>query len=173
MPCSLLYVTALLIFNVLSSQPFITPPSPTDTHTYINISKVINLKEERFTDYPPSVIFMTLTLLRGDFGYWWKVKETLTEKEKGKSIKILWVQSYRGIWLKPLQQMLHETAIRDLPSHLLSKWDAAFLPFPFLPRNVPPSQGKERQNMSLNGKENNVCGFLFFLIKQSFPSVSV
>lgn len=61
-------------------------------------------------------------MLRGHFGYWWKVKRDMgREREKGKSIKILWVQSYRGIRLKPLQQMLHETAISDLPSHLLSK----------------------------------------------------
>ena len=58
--------------------------------------------------------------------------------------------------------MLHEKATRDLPSHLLSKWDAAFFPFPFLPRNVPPfRKARDRQNMSFNGKENNGCGFFF------------
>lgn len=115
---------------------------------------------------------MALTLLRGDFGYWWKVKETLKEKEKGKkSIKILWVQSYKGIRLKPLKQMLLKTAMRDLPSHLLSKWDAAFFPFPFpfLPRNAAPSEVTENQNMSLNGKENTVCVFFFFFDKTIIP----
>lgn len=161
MPCSLLYLTALLIFSVLSSQPLITPPSPTVRHTHTHPRSFLSETKDSKINLCPSLLRL-LTLLRGDFGYWRKAKAMLKEKGKGKSIKILWVQSYRGIWLKTLQQMLHETATRDLPSHLLSKWDAAFLPFPLLPAFDVLSV-KGRQERRLNAHKNDVCGGFFFL----------
>lgn len=96
------------------------------------------------------------TLVTGGKSHW--ETDRRTERQKEKSINILWVQSYRGIWLKPLQQMLPEMAVSDLPSHLLSKWDAAFFPLPLLPRAVPPwwkRHGEGRESLNGRKKENS------------------
>lgn len=152
-PCSLLYLTALLIFRVLSSQPFITPPSPTVKHNnaypwkFITLRKALDKKREK------KMCPLILRLLPC-----WEetlvtvgTSDTMEESEKEESqLGILCEESYRRTIFKTLQQMLHEMAIRGLPSHLLSNWDAAFLPLPCLPRAVSPLKRKDRQNMSEN-----------------------
>lgn len=44
------------------------------------------------------------------------------DRKRGKSQLRFYERNHIGVFdSKPLQQMLHETIIRDLPSHLLSK----------------------------------------------------
>jgi len=37
--------------------------------------------------------YLRLTLLRGDFGYWWKVKETLEERERKEESQLRFYES--------------------------------------------------------------------------------
>lgn len=56
MPCSLLYLTALLIFSVLSSQPLITPPSPTVRHMHTHPRSFLSETKDPKINLCPSLL---------------------------------------------------------------------------------------------------------------------
>lgn len=99
--------------------------------------------------------------------------ETMRETEKGESQLRFYECNRIGVFdSKPLQQMLHETVRGDLPSHLLSKWDAAFLPLPLLPRTEPPSDTKTGRMWVWNQKITSADVFFLSFFRSLIKTIT-